>query len=39
MSRRLWAGLAVLTAALVYLFRLDHVAGLVVDDAWYILLA
>jgi hypothetical protein len=39
MSRRLWAGLAVSTAALVYLFRMDHVAGLVVDDAWYILLA
>jgi hypothetical protein len=28
-----------LVVAAIYLLRLDHVAGLVVDDAWYILLA
>ena len=28
-----------LAVAAIYLLRLDHVAGLVVDDAWYILLA
>ncbi|MBX3278184.1 MAG: hypothetical protein KF868_09300 [Acidobacteria bacterium] len=36
----LLAGLATLAgAAAVYLLRLDRVAGLVVDDAWYVLLA
>lgn len=39
MNRRVWAALVVSTVALVYLSRLDHVAGLMVDDAWYILLA
>jgi len=39
MSRQVWAALVVATASLVYLLRLDRVAGLMVDDAWYILLA
>ena len=32
------AAVVVLVAAVLYLLRLDRVAGLVVDDAWYILL-
>ena len=32
------AALTLLAAACVYLLRLDRVAGLVVDDAWYVLL-
>ena len=32
------AAVVVLVVAVVYLLRLDRVAGLVVDDAWYILL-
>jgi len=39
MSRRVWAVLVVAAASLVYLLRLDRAAGLMVDDAWYILLA
>jgi len=39
MSRRVWAALVVSTVSVVYLSRLDRVAGLMVDDAWYILLA
>ncbi|MGE0863046.1 MAG: hypothetical protein AB7P34_04020 [Vicinamibacterales bacterium] len=39
MTARVWAALVVSTVALVYLLRLDRVAGLMVDDAWYILLA
>lgn len=36
---RVWAVLVVAAASLVYLLRLDRAAGLMVDDAWYILLA
>jgi len=32
------AAVVVLVVALLYVLRLDRVAGLVVDDAWYILL-
>ncbi len=39
MSRRVWAASIVSTVSLVYVFRLDRAAGLMVDDAWYILLA
>src|SRR5689334_14162006 len=35
--RRAFVGAALLVAA-IYLLRLDRVAGLVVDDAWYALL-
>jgi len=38
----LWIALAALTAVLfgaIYLVRLDRVVGLIVDDAWYVLLA
>jgi hypothetical protein len=34
-----WIVAACVIAAAIYLLRLDRVAGLVVDDAWYILLA
>ena len=37
-SRR-WAVLAAFGISAVYLLRLDHVAGLIKDDAWYIVLA
>ena len=36
---RIAAGLAVVLIAVVYVLRLDRVVGLVVDDAWYVLLA
>ena len=39
MSRLAWAAVVVLTPSLVYLLRLDSAAGLMVDDAWYIVLA
>ena len=32
------AAVVVLVVAVLYVLRLDRVAGLVVDDAWYILL-
>lgn len=38
MIRAAWVAVAAACAA-VYALRLDHVAGLVVDDAWYIVLA
>ena len=36
---RLPAAAAALLAAAIYLLRLDSVAGLIVDDGWYVLLA
>lgn len=39
MSRRAGAAIVVAVASFVYLLRLDGAAGLMVDDAWYILLA
>ncbi len=36
----LWWGLVAASGALaVYVLRLDHAAGLIVDDAWYVVLA
>jgi hypothetical protein len=37
-TRALWVVVAAACAA-VYISRLDHVVGLVVDDAWYVVLA
>lgn len=39
MTRRAWTVVVVASVAAVYALRLDRVAGLMVDDAWYILLA
>lgn len=39
MTRRVWAALVVVTVSLVYVSRLDQAAGLMIDDAWYIVLA
>ena len=39
MSRRVWGALVITTVSLVYLLRLDRAAGLMVDDAWYLVLA
>ena len=37
--RRSWAAAITAAVAAIYLLRLDRAAGLIVDDAWYILLA
>lgn len=39
MTRRVWGALVITTVSLVYLLRLDRAAGLMVDDAWYLVLA
>ena len=39
MTRRLTTAAIIAAVAAVYLLRLDHAAGLYVDDAWYIVLA
>ncbi len=39
MTRRVWGALVIATVSLVYLLRLDRSAGLMVDDAWYLVLA
>jgi hypothetical protein len=38
-ARSIWLGGALLLVAAVYVARVDRVAGLYVDDAWYVLLA
>jgi len=38
-TRRLWAVAIAAVVAAIYLLRLDRAAGLVVDDAWYVVLA
>lgn len=38
-ARSLWLGGALLLVAVAYVARVDAVAGLYVDDAWYVLLA
>lgn len=39
MTQRVWTVAIVSAVTLVYLFRLDRVAGLMIDDAWYLVLA
>lgn len=39
MTRRVWGALVIATVSLVYLVRLDRTAGLLIDDAWYLVLA
>lgn len=39
MTGRVWAAVVITTVSLVYLLRLDRAAGLMIDDAWYIVLA
>ncbi len=39
MTGRVGTVLVVTGIAIVYLLRLDHVAGLMIDDAWYVVLA
>jgi hypothetical protein len=38
-TRLMPAFIVVLVLAPIYLLRIDHVVGMVVDDAWYVLLA
>ncbi len=38
-ARSIWLGGALLLVAAIYVARVDRVAGLYVDDAWYVLLA
>lgn len=39
MTRRVWGTVVIVTVSLVYLLRLDRTAGLMIDDAWYLVLA
>ncbi len=38
MTRQLWAVAAIVVVVAVYMFRLDHIVGIIGDDAWYALL-
>lgn len=38
-SLRRWAAFAAFAVGAIYVLRLDHVAGLIKDDAWYMVLA
>ena len=39
MTRRVWGTVVIVTVSLVYLLRLDRTAGLMIDDAWYLVSA